>query len=300
MRSTPPWRSTTMAFEPAAAQAEQRAPEAGPRIGRRAIGLPVTWTDVVDVLLDDARVFSVSPHEGRVTPAGRRRVEWPPALKRFLRGSTTVTLRAHLTGEILAREDVTFSGRPERVRVVDGDGNSLALNKWGHLERPFEGDSPDKALMLTATAELASVLNEVMGVPAFIAYGTLLGAVRSGRLIGHDTDVDVAYYSRWEHPADIMRESFLVQRQLNALGWKVNRRTGACLQVRKVSDGVPGPRIDVFTAYHCGGWFAIEKWARGRLGRDSVLPLGEVELEGMQFPAPRRPEAMLAVIYGES
>jgi SAM-dependent methyltransferase len=146
------------------------------------------------------------------------------------------------------------------------------------------------------TVELLSDLHE-LGLSAFVAYGTLLGAVREGRLIGHDTDVDVAYYSRHEHPADVMRESFTVQRRLAARGWRVVRRSGAMLQVRGA--GARSPKIDVFTAYHCDGWFAVEKWVRGRLPRSALLPLGEVTLEGRTFPAPGEPEALLALTYGD-
>ena len=39
------------------------------------------------------------------------------------------------------------------------------------------------------------------GIDAFPAYGTLLGAVRDGKLIGHDSDADIGYVSRHEHPA---------------------------------------------------------------------------------------------------
>jgi hypothetical protein len=270
-----------------------------PRIGRRAIGLPVALTDVVDVLLDDVRVFSISPKQGEGTPAGRRRVEWPSALKPFLKGSTTVTLRSHTGGDILAREEVTFGRGTGRVRVTDPDGNPLIMNKWGHLERPLAPDSADTALMLDTATELVTIL-EGLGLRPFIAYGSLLGAVRNGHVIGHDTDVDVAYYSSWEHPADLLRESFAIQRRLAELGWRVRRRSGACLQVRKAIGDGHGPRVDLFTAYHCNGWFAVERWVRGRLDRDSVLPLGEIELEGVRFPAPNNPEALLALTYGES
>ena len=37
------------------------------------------------------------------------------------------------------------------------------------------------------------------GVEAFLAYGTLLGAVREGKLLGHDSDADLGYVSR-AHP----------------------------------------------------------------------------------------------------
>jgi hypothetical protein len=103
----------------------------GPRIGRRGIAFPPTCTEIVDVLLDGIRVFSVDPGRGRPGPGGRRQAEWPRALAPYLRGTSTVTLRTHLTGEVVASREVRFSRDGGRVQVVDEDGVALALNKWG-------------------------------------------------------------------------------------------------------------------------------------------------------------------------
>jgi SAM-dependent methyltransferase len=290
-----------MASEPAAPDDSpvRGASPVEPRVTDRYVALPTASSDVVDVLLDDVRVFSISPDAGTTKGKGRRRrVEWPAALHPYLRGSTTVTLRAHVSGEVLARQDVAFSDDPGRVRVVDEDGAALALNKWGALHRTFDSDSSGKARLLEATAELLDQLNDVIGVPSFIAYGTLLGAVRGGRLIGHDDDIDVAYYSRFDHPADIMRESLVIERRLHELGWETFRRTGAFFRAIKRPEGEASLTVDVFASYHCNGWFALHKWVRGRLDRDAILPLGEVELEGRRLPAPRDPEALLALTYG--
>ena len=59
------------------------------------------------------------------------------------------------------------------------------------------------------------------GVAAFPAYGTLLGAVRAGKVIGHDNDADVGYISGHTHPVDVIRESFRLQRELCALGFEI-------------------------------------------------------------------------------
>ena len=58
------------------------------------------------------------------------------------------------------------------------------------------------------------------GIDAFPAYGTLLGAVREGRLIGHDSDADLGYVSEHTHPVDVVRESFRLQRALADMGYR--------------------------------------------------------------------------------
>lgn len=268
--------------------------------------VPAGCEDVVDVLLDDVRVFSLAPRRLRRGPAGFLRAPWPRALGPYLRGETTVTLRLHGTGEVLARDDVRFDAEPGRVRVVGDDDTPLVLGKWGELTRPFDANQGYKERLLADAGDLLRTLHDAVGVPAFLAYGSLLGAVREGRVIGHDNDVDLAYYSRHTHPADVLRESFTVQRRLHALGWETSRRSGGFLHVRRAAgpdagtDDDPGhPKLDLFTAYHCEGWFAMERWVRGRLPVEAVLPLGEVSLEGRRLPAPRDAEAVLAVTYGD-
>ena len=70
------------------------------------------------------------------------------------------------------------------------------------------------------------------GMEAFLAYGTLLGAVRNGHLIGHDSDADLGLRQRVRpSPLDVMRESFRVQRALVGVGYNVTRYSAAAFKV---------------------------------------------------------------------
>jgi SAM-dependent methyltransferase len=142
------------------------------------------------------------------------------------------------------------------------------------------------------TAALLQDLNAVIGVPAYAAYGTLLGAARSGRVIGHDTDADVSYLSSFSHPADLATESFRIQRELRRLGWPIDRGRSARLAVRKRR------HVDIFVSYFHGDRYVLDQWVEGPLRRDQILPLSTVTLEGHSLPAPADPEALLALNYG--
>jgi len=252
---------------------------------------------VVDVIFDGRRLFSINPAELERARGGLR-APWPKPLTRFLHGETELTVRSHVSGVTVARQQVRFDDRGGRVEVVDREGNPLGLDKWGNLIASFADEAPTKSLMLADTEDLLRDLAD-LGMDAFIAYGTLLGAVRQGTVLGHDTDVDVAYYSRFEHPADVMVESLRLERRLRERGWTGHRRTGAFTQLERTDATGPERHVDLFAAYHCQGWFSMHKWVRGRLPREAILPLGEVTLEGRRFPAPRDPEALLALTYGE-
>ena len=55
-----------------------------------------------------------------------------------------------------------------------------------------------------------------MRVEGWIAFGTLLGAAREGKVIGHDSDIDLAYLSEKPTPAEMAVELYGVARALRA------------------------------------------------------------------------------------
>ncbi len=268
-----------------------------PRVSERTLLLPASVNDVVDVLLDGRRVFSLKPEALEVVRKGRR-TGWPPALRPYLRGKTEVTLVSHLSGKVLTRSELRFPG-DGRVRVEDENGTPLSLNKWGFLQPSFATDPSGKRLMIEDARDLLTFLNDRVGMSAYVAYGALLGAVRGGDVIGHDTDVDIAYYSDFEHPADLMRESLRLERLLRAAGWSSRRRSGGFFQVSRTAPGEPVRHVDIFASYHMSGWFSLHQWVRGRLPRGAILPLSQVPLGDLHLPAPHDPEALLGLTYGE-
>jgi len=219
----------------------------------------------------------------------------------FMHGVTDVVLREHFSGDVIYQQTVRFDDRNARVHVVDDDGAPAVVDKWGRLGRAFEGGAAANAGQLVgAVSDLLRDLNDRVGVPSFVAYGTLLGAVRTGHLIGHDFDTDVAYLSRHSHPADLALESFSIRRYLADLGWNCRRTPNGVIQVWATDDrGVVG-HIDIFAAYFYGDAFSLDRWVEGPLRREQVVPLGEVELEGHRLPAPADPRSLLALTYGPS
>ena len=254
-----------------------------------------------DVLINGRHVWSLQPRKDTSSNRGQPVAAWPKGLHHHLVGKADVVVRDHLTGGVVATGHHVFQGAADRrVDVVDRQGNPLVIDKYGKLIRPLSSDEGDVLEELMDHVEgILATLRDRAGVPAFIAYGTLLGAVRNGRLIGHDNDLDLAYLSLHEYPVDVIREAFKVERALLDDGWNVRRGSGARLNVRlDLGDGSTR-FVDVFTAHWVEGVLYIPQDTGFRLPREAILPLTTVQLLGRQVPAPRDYERLLAETYGE-
>lgn len=258
-----------------------------------------------DVVMNGRHVWSLQPRrDTSTTEDGTVVARWPKALRPYLHGRAEVLLRDHVTEDPVATGHHVFGGldgdsADEEVRVVDRSGQPLLLDKWGRLIRPLAGDSTEvQDELMSELLRLLTTLREQAGVPAFVSYGTLLGAVRNGGLIGHDNDLDISYLSERGHPVDVVREGYRIERVLQQEGFAVRRGSGARMNVRlRLSDGFMR-FIDVFTAHWMEGVLYTPSDTGFRLPRETILPLGTVELLGHQVPAPADPERLLAETYG--
>ena len=258
---------------------------------------------VLDVSFDGRRIYSFwLKRDGTPVPGGTGtlRVGWPNNLQRYLSGTTRMTIAVHETQQVVFDEEVTLGGRTGRIKVENAEGQELALDKSLRLVQTFGTRNPEQVRpLLDAIDEVLAGL-EKAGLQAFLAYGTLLGAVRDGRLIGHDSDADLGYVSKHEHPVDVIRESFQVQRALTEMGYQITRYSAAAFKVDVVeSDGVVRG-LDVFGGFMRDGYLHLMGEIRTPFRPEWVWPLGTASLEGRSFPVPADTDRFLAATYGRS
>lgn len=255
----------------------------------------------IDLFFGEQRIgsfWTVRDTTASAGARGRRSWAWPRSLRPHLDGSTELRLVVHSTGEQVAERQVTLGDGQGELTVVDARGNPLSLDKSQRLVRLFSSRSIEQLTpLLDSMSSVIAALQEG-GIEPFVAYGTLLGAVREKTFIGHDSDADLGYVSRRDHPADVMIESFALQRRLTEQGFLVTRYSGAAFKVIVTEPDGTLRGLDVFAGFLREG----ELYLMGEVGTpyrpEWVFPLTEVELAGRTFPAPAVPERLLEAMYG--
>ncbi len=270
-------------------------------------GVSVLATDdrPLDLLVDGRRVWTFWTRRDTVpvlSPVSRgpwplRRAPWPTPLQRRLDGRSTITVRDSASGRTHFERELAFGDGDGPILVQNRDGLDVGMDKSGRLVPVFAGRSDrDIAALLDAVDAVLAALRTA-GLEPFVAYGTLLGAVREGRVLGHDSDADLGYVSRHTDPVDVARESFAVQRRLAADGWQISRYSGGSFKML-VTEGDVTRGLDVFGGFLDEG----RLYLMGEIGvpfeREWITPLGEAQLDGRPVPVPARPEKLLEATYG--
>jgi hypothetical protein len=259
----------------------------------------------IDVLFDGRRVWSFwLERDTRTTVPGVWSVGWPSALTKFLDGQTRLTVTEHVTGRVLFDRELSFGTATKRIEIVGRSGAPISLDKSGRISPTFDTRSAaDVEPLLKAISTVLDVIGSA-GIEAFLAYGTLLGAIREKSFLGHDSDADLAYVSEFSHPSDVVRESFRLQRAVHERGFRTYRYSGAAFRIDVVEgDGVVRG-LDVFAGFIDESSQGSRLYLMGEIGddfrREWVYPLTTCTLEGHTFPAPAAPERWLEATYGPS
>lgn len=261
--------------------------------------VPSRLSGSYDVVFDGTAVWTVALEGGG--RLGRPvQVGWPKAMRPWLDGVAEVSLRPSVGGgaEITVGE-VSFGSGEGRVEFVDGQGRAVVIDKWGIVQRPFSTRGSEvTAELAEQTQHVIDVVREELGIECWMAFGTLLGAARAGKAIGHDSDSDVLYLSERTTPAEINLEAYAIKRALVRRGLRAVIKSGSFVTVLVPgSDGAP-IGIDVYACFYVDGILHETATLRAPIPREAILPLTTMNFEGRELPAPADPGALLAGSYG--
>jgi hypothetical protein len=257
----------------------------------------------LDVLFDGRRVWSFwLERDTTSTLPGVRSVAWPDALRRFLDGHARIAVTEHVSRRVLFDREVALGSAPGRIELVGRSGAPISLDKSNRISPTFDTRSAHDVEPLLDAIDTVLGAIRAAGIEAFLAYGTLLGAVREQHFLGHDSDADVAYVSACSDPVDVVRESFRLQRAVHERGFQTYRYSGAAFRIDvREGDGVVRG-LDVFAGFLDPATGQTRLYTMGEIGtdyrREWIFPLGTCTLEGRTFPSPAVPERWLEAAYG--
>lgn len=268
------------------------------RVDDAGVHLSASQDHPVDLCFDGNRAFSFWTVRDTEGAGNGRFFAWPPVLRKFLNGAAEVTLVDPVTRAAVATTRTELGTGEGRVAITDADGHPMGLDKTLRLSRLFGHTNADEKRPLLDAIEQVLAALEKAGVEPFVAYGTLLGAVREQDFIGHDSDADLGYVSRFENPVDVIRESYELQRRLSAMGLRINRYSGAAFKVSIIEEDGKSRGLDVFGGLMRDGRLYLMGEVGEVFEREWLLPRSTATLAGREVPIPAQPEHLLAAMYG--
>jgi hypothetical protein len=265
------------------------------RVDDHGLKFGAGFSGSLDVIMDGQRVWSFGTTDAKPSVTS---VEWPKRLARRLDGTADVRI---VSGDReLFSGPVTFGSGEGRPRFVDNHGIPIFIDKWGLIQRPFDGRR--EAGVVDAMVDMARRVLQIMRddchIEGWLSFGTLLGAARDGKAIGHDSDIDLNYLSEKQTPAEMAVELWDIGRALRRAGLVVQHRSASFVTVRfKVPDGGQG-NLDVYTCFYVEDRLHETATVREVVPREAILPLRHLTFEGHLLPVPADPDRLLAVSYG--
>jgi hypothetical protein len=178
------------------------------------------------------------------------------------------------------------------------DGHVFSRTGWLQLSKKL--DTAWQRRVMTQVGRVSEFVADRFGYAPFFVYGTLLGAVREGGVIGHDSDLDLAYVSTFSSGADAARELRDIAFALIENGYRV-RAHRTHLRISSEIDGDPDTHVDLFHTYFDDE--GVLRFPYGVAGSTDVhkadwTGVHEIDFAGGTGMLPDCAEQLAAALYG--
>lgn len=140
--------------------------------------------------------------------------------------------------------------------------------------------------------DLSSFENELLTLklPIYLIYGTLLGAIREKDFIAHDSDIDIAYLSKYHTKSEVykernnLKEYFIKNKMLR-------KKNTVGLKIRYLSSN-----FDVWTSWIENNNLYLLPFNKV-CNSNLIIPFKRINFRGKDFNIPLKSEKLLDIIY---
>lgn len=179
------------------------------------------------------------------------------------------------------------------------DDEHIITTQWGSKARSFAALSEDqRRVRMQNCADLMDDIKQNTGIDVYLSYGCLLGAVRSGKMISHDFDIDLGFHVEASTKKDVVKECRRLLRYLSKTCHRVIVESNGQFKAAKMFADNIYMTIEFFVSWAVEDEFFLYFGIPGAPIAGDMLPFGRIEIEGVSLPAPNNPELMVEAIYG--
>lgn len=179
------------------------------------------------------------------------------------------------------------------------DDDHMITTQWGSKARSFAALSDEqRRVRMQNCADLMADIKANTGIDVYLSYGCLLGAVRNGKMISHDFDIDLGFHVEGETKEDVVKECRRLICYLAQTCHRVVVETNGQFKAAKMFADNVYMSIEFFVSWAKKDDFFLYFGIPGAKIVKDILPFGQIEIEGVTIPAPKNPEAMVEALYG--
>ena len=179
------------------------------------------------------------------------------------------------------------------------DNEHIITTQWGSKATTFAAlNDEQRRVRMQNCADFMTDIKANTGIDVYLSYGCLLGAVRGGKMISHDFDIDLGFHVEGETKEDIVSECRRLIRYLSKTCHRVVVESNGQFKAAKMFADNVYMSIEFFVSWATKDDFFLYFGIPGAKIVKETLPFSEIVIEGVTVPAPKNPEAMVEALYG--